>query len=321
MSDAPPVSYDLRGKRVFVAGHRGMVGSAILRRLEREGCIPLVATRDQLDLTDQAATHAWMEANRPQAVFVAAAKVGGINANNTLPVDFLYTNLMIAANVIHAAHGVGVEKLLYLASNCIYPRLAPQPIPEDALLTGPLEPTNEWYAVAKIAGIKLCQAYRRQHGADFISATPTNLYGPGDNFHPEHSHVPAALIRRFHEARRDGIAEVTVWGTGTPLREFMYVDDMADACIFLMKTYTGADQINIGSGEEVSIADFAASVRRAVGYEGALTFDPSKPDGMPRKLVDSSRLRSLGWRHATPLAEGLARTYAWFLSDPPDLRA
>ncbi len=281
----------------------------------------LTAPHDRLDLMNQAATMAWMEANRPQVVIIAAAKVGGINANNTLPAEFLYNNLMIETNLIHAAHRTGVEKLLFLASSCIYPRQAPQPIPEDALLTGPLEPTNEWYAIAKIAGIKLCQAYRRQYGDDFIAAIPTNLYGPGDNFHPEHSHVPAALMRRFHEAKLSGAPEIVVWGTGTPLREFMYVDDMADACVFLLKSYSEESPINIGSGEEISIADFARAVQATVGYEGALVFDRSKPDGMPRKLADSSRLKALGWHKVTPLADGLARTYAWFTSHPADIRA
>jgi GDP-L-fucose synthase len=306
-------AFELTGKRIFVAGHRGMVGAALVRRLEQEDVTVLTAGRDTLDLINQQAVNAWMEEQKPDAVIVAAAKVGGINANSTLPASFLYDNLMIEANLIHAAHHNSVAKLLFLGSSCIYPRLAPQPIPEEALLTGPLEPTNEWYAVAKIAGIKLCQAYRRQYGCDFISAMPTNLYGPGDNYHPLHSHVPAALIRRFHEAKTNGIDEVSVWGTGTPLREFLYVDDMADACVFLLQTYSGEDHINVGSGEELTIAAFAQAVQQAVGYKGKLVFDSSKPDGTPRKLISSDRLHALGWQHKTSLDAGLRQAYQWFL--------
>ncbi|WP_371155547.1 GDP-L-fucose synthase family protein [Jannaschia sp. 2305UL9-9] len=300
--------YDLSGKRVFVAGHRGMVGSAIQRRLAPEGCEVLTATRDQMDLTDQTQVRDWFAANRPDAAFLAAAHVGGIMANDTYPADFLYLNLMIEANVIHAAHQVGVEKLMFLGSSCIYPRLAPQPIPEDALLTGPLEPTNEWYAVAKIAGIKLCEAYRKQHGADFISAMPTNLYGTGDNYHPTNSHVLPALIRRFDAAVTEGAADVTIWGTGSPLREFMHADDCADALVFLMQHYSGAQHVNIGSGQEVSILDLARMVATATGFAGDVLTDPSKPDGTPRKLMDSGRLTAMGWCPSIPLAEGIART-------------
>jgi GDP-L-fucose synthase len=302
--------FDLAGARVWVAGHRGMVGSALVRRLQSEPVEILTVPRAELDLTDAAAVRAWLAANRPDVVILAAAKVGGILANDTLPADFLVENLAIETAVIKGAADQGVNKLLFLGSACIYPKMAPQPIPEEALLTGPLEPTNEWYAIAKIAGLKLCQAYRRQHGADFISAMPNNLYGPGDNYHPEHSHVPAGLIRRMDEARRLGAPEVTVWGTGTPLREFLYVDDAADACVHLLKHYSGEGPINIGSGQEVSIAEFARRVAEAVGYEGELVFDTSRPDGTPRKLVDVSRLNALGWTARTPLSEGLALAYA-----------
>jgi GDP-L-fucose synthase len=302
--------FDLHGKRVWVAGHRGMVGGAIVRRLACEQVQVLTATRQELDLREAAAVRAWLKANRPDVVVLAAAKVGGIAANDSLPADFLYDNLMIETAVIGGAFEAGVSKLLFLGSSCIYPRMAPQPIPEEALLTGPLEPTNEWYAIAKIAGLKLCQAYRRQHGADFISGMPSNLYGPGDNYHPEHSHVPAALIRRMDEARRAHAPSVTVWGTGTPLREFLYVDDAADACVCLLKHYSGEMALNIGSGEEVSIADFARHVARAVAYQGELKFDASRPDGAPRKLVDVTRLKGLGWSAKTSLDEGLALAYA-----------
>jgi len=314
------MSYSLSGKRVWVAGHRGMVGGAIVRRLALEGCEPLVVGRHELDLTRQGDVEVWMERERPQAVFLAAAKVGGIHANSTYPAEFLYDNLAIEANIIHSAWKIGVEKLLFLGSSCIYPRESPQPITEDALLTGPLEPTNEWYAIAKIAGIKLCHAYRRQYGADFISAMPTNLYGPGDNFHPENSHVPAALLRRFHEAKVAGAPSTTVWGTGRALREFLHVDDLADACIFLMKNYSGAEHVNVGTGSEISIADFAELVRRAVGYNGDLLFDSSKPDGMPRKRLDVGRLASMGWTAGTPLAEGLRHYYKWFTENITEAR-
>lgn len=312
--------FDLHGKRVFVAGHRGMVGSAIVRRLAREDCTVLTVGRDELDLTDQKAVNAWIDCNKPDVVIIAAAKVGGINANNILPVDFLYSNLMIEANLIHAAHQIGTQKLLFLGSSCIYPRLAPQPMPEEALLTGPLEPTNEWYAIAKIAGIKLCQAYRRQYGRDFISAMPTNLYGPGDNFHPENGHVPAALMRRFHEAKQTETPQVDVWGTGTPLRDFLHVDDMADACVFLVKAYSSEEHVNVGSGEELTISTFAHAVKDVVGYQGDLIFDPSKPDGTPRKLMRLDRLHALGWHHQIALADGLAQTYRWFLENAKEAR-
>lgn len=305
----PRSGFSLTSKRVYVAGHRGMVGSALVRRLASEGCEVLVAGRNQLDLRDQSETLRWMKANRPQAVFMAAAKVGGIVANDTLRADFIYDNLIMAANVIHSAHDAGVEKLLFLGSTCIYPRLAPQPMPEDALLTGPLEQTNEPYAIAKIAGVKLAEAYRDQYGADFISVMPTNLYGPGDNYHPEHSHVVAALIRRFHEAKVKNQPEVAVWGTGKPRREFLYVDDLADACLFLMQRYSGREIVNVGWGEDLSIAELAKHVGEVVGYHGHITQDLSRPDGTPRKLVDTTRLTQLGWRPRTALAEGLQRAY------------
>jgi GDP-L-fucose synthase len=311
---AAPRKFELAGKRVFVAGHRGMVGSAIVRRLARESCEVLTVPRHEVDLMDQAATDAWMAAKKPHAVFMAAGKVGGIIANNTLRADFIYENLVMAANVIHAAFVHGVEKLMFFGSTCIYPRLAPQPISESYMLTGPLEPTNEPYAIAKIAGIKLAEAYRDQHGADFISVMPTNLFGPGDNYHPEHSHVVAALIRRFHEAKMASAPEVVVWGTGTPRREFLYVDDLADASVFLMKTYSDRSIINIGTGEDIAIAEFARVVAGVVGYRGRIAYDTSRPDGMPRKLVDVSRLNALGWKATTGLEQGLKVAYEDFLS-------
>ena len=303
----------LEGKTAFVAGHGGMVGSALVRRLAREGVRLLTAPRREVDLSNQAAVQGWFAANKPQLVFFAAAKVGGIHANNTLRAEFIYDNLIIAANVIHAAHLNGAEKLLFLGSSCIYPRLAAQPLREDSLLTGPLEHTNEPYAIAKIAGIKMVEAYRSQYGSDFISVMPTNLYGPGDNYHPEYSHVVAALIRRFHEAKLAGAPEVVVWGTGTPRREFLYVDDMADACVHLMKTYSGPDLINIGTGEDITIAEFARVVAATVGYQGKIIYDPSKPDGTPRKLLDVGRLAGLGWRASTALTDGMKLAYKAFL--------
>jgi GDP-L-fucose synthase len=306
--------FDLRGKRVFVAGHSGLVGAAIVRRLATEACEPIVAPRSRVDLTRQEATERFFADTRPEAVFLCAARVGGIAANNSLPADFIYDNLAIATNAIHAAYATGVAKLLNLGSSCIYPKLASQPMTEDQLLTGPLEPTNQWYAVAKIAAIKLCDAYRRQHGCDFISVMPTNLYGLGDNYHPEHSHVPAALIRRFHEAKSTGEPEVVVWGTGTPRREFMFADDLADACVFVMRHWSGEGFLNIGSGQEITIAELATAIAETVGYRGKIVFDTTRPDGTPRKLLDMSRLAALGWRAKTPLREGLRAAYADFVS-------
>ena len=307
--------FELKGKTVFVAGHRGMVGSALVRRLAPENVELVTVGRRELDLRDQAAVFDWFRSNTPQVVFLAAAKVGGIVANNTLRAEFLYDNLAIAANVIHAAHRNGVEKLMFLGSSCIYPKLAPQPLREDYMLSGPLEPTNEPYAIAKIAGIKMAEAYRSQYGCDFINVMPTNLYGPGDNYHPEYSHVVAALIRRFHEAKLSGAANVVVWGSGTPRREFLYVDDMADACIHLMKTYSGADMVNIGTGEDITIAEFARLVASVVGYRGSVSYDSSRPDGTPRKLLDVSRLAKLGWRARTSLEDGLRLAYQAYLSE------
>nr|WP_315825459.1 MULTISPECIES: GDP-L-fucose synthase [unclassified Bradyrhizobium] len=292
-----------------------MVGSALVRRLASEGVELLTVPRGEVDLRDQAAVFAWFARARPQVVFLAAAKVGGIVANNTLRAEFIYDNIAIAANVIHAAHVNGAEKLMFLGSSCIYPKLAAQPLREDAMLTGPLEPTNEPYAIAKIAGIKMVEAYRSQYGADFINVMPTNLYGPGDNYHPEYSHVVAALIRRFHEARLADAPEVVVWGTGTPRREFLYVDDMADACVHLMKTYSDTGLVNIGTGEDITIADFARVVAATVGYQGRISFDASRPDGTPRKLLDVSRLAALGWRATTTLEDGIARAYQAFLRE------
>lgn len=309
------IPFTLQGKSVYVAGHRGMVGSALLRRLAREDVRLLTVTRGEVDLRDQAAVNRWFESNRPQVVLHAGAKVGGIAANNALRADFIYENLVIATNVIHAAHVNGAEKLMFLGSSCIYPRMAPQPLREDSLLTGLLEPTNEPYAIAKIAGLKMAEAYRSQYGSDFISVMPTNLYGPGDNYNPDTSHVVAALIRRFHEAKLSGAPKVVVWGTGTPRREFLYVDDMADACIHLLQNYSGADLINIGTGEDITIAQFARVVAQAVGYAGDIAFDPSKPDGTPRKLLDVGRLKGLGWQATTSLEDGIARAYRAFLSE------
>lgn len=310
MADA---RYVLAGKRVLVCGHRGMVGGAIVRRLAGEDCTVLTASRAELDLKDQAAVDRWMTDNRPQAVFLAAAKVGGILANANAPADFLYDNLMIEANVISAAHRSGVEKLLFLGSSCIYPKLAEQPIREEALLTGPLEPTNEWYAIAKIAGIKLCQAYRQQHGADFISAMPTNLYGPGDNFDLATSHVLPALIRKVHEAKVSGAPSVTLWGTGMPRREFLHVDDCAGALVFVMQNYSGAEHINVGSGSDVTILELAQTVCRIVGFGGSIVTDPTKPDGTPRKLMDGSRIAAMGWQPRIGLEDGIRSTYEYFL--------
>ena len=301
---------------IYIAGHRGLVGSALCRRLRAAGYENLLtATRHQLDLRDQAAVNCWFRDNRPQFVLLVAGTVGGILANSTRPAEFIYDNLMIHATTVHAAHLFGVKRLLYLGSSCIYPRESPQPIPEQALLTGPLEPTNEAYAVAKIAGIKLCQAYRRQYGCDFISAMPTNLYGPHDNFNLESSHVLPALIRKFHEAKVRGEREVVVWGTGSPRREFLHVDDLADACLFIMRHYDSEGHINVGTGEDLTIRELAEAVREIVAPEVELEFDSSKPDGMPRKLLDIHRLRALGWRHRIGLRKGIALTYAWFVEN------
>ncbi|WP_305853189.1 GDP-L-fucose synthase [Bradyrhizobium sp. CCBAU 53338] len=303
------VPFELKGKSVYVAGHRGMVGSAIVRRLARENVNLVTVDRREVDLCNQAAVFDWFARLRPQVIFLAAAKVGGIVANNTLRAEFIYDNIAIAANVIQAAHQNGAEKLMFLGSSCIYPKLAPQPLREDSVLSGPLEPTNEPYAIAKIAGIKMAEAYRSQYGSDFISVMPTNLYGPGDNYHPELSHVVAALIRRFHEAKVSDAKTVAVWGTGTPRREFLYVDDMADACVHLMKIHSGAELVNIGTGEDIAIAEFARVVAEIVGYRGEIVFDTSRPDGTPRKLLDVNRLTRLGWRATTSLQDGLKQAY------------
>jgi len=313
MAEAPVV-FPLAGKRVFVTGHRGMVGSACVRRLSAMDVEVLTAPRDLLDLRDQAAVARHMAALRPDVVVVAAAKVGGILANDTYPAEFLYENLMIEANLIHAAWQAGVGKLLFLGSSCIYPREAPQPITEDALLTGPLEKTNEWYAVAKIAGIKLCQAYRRQYGCDFISAMPSNLYGPNDYFHPERSHVIPALIRRFHEAAQRGDETVTCWGTGRPRREFLHVDDLADACVFLLERYSGEGHLNVGTGTDISIHDLAHMIAAATGFRGRIAWDTTKPDGTMLKRMDVSRLLGLGWRARIPFDQGLRHAYEWFVA-------
>jgi len=302
--------------KVYVAGHRGLVGSAIVRKLKQEGFRNLLTvTSKELDLREQAATRDFFAQQRPDYVFLAAARVGGILANNRYPADFIYQNLMIEANVIESARLSGVDKLLCLGSTCIYPKMAPQPLKEEYLLTGPLEPTNEWYAVAKIAGIKMCQAYQRQYGSQFISAMPTNLYGPEDNFDLESSHVMPALMRKFHEAKINDQPTVTVWGSGKPLREFLHVDDCAAACMFLMENYNGEEIVNIGVGEDISIADLASQVREAVGYKGKIVYDSSKPDGTPRKLVDTSKINSLGWKAGIALQEGIKSTYQWFLDN------
>ena len=310
---SPPLLFDLRGKRVYVAGHQGMVGSALVRRLADENVEILVAERRTLDLTNQQATENWLARNRPDAIFLAAGQVGGIHANNTYPAEFIANNLAIALNVIRGAHAAGVSKLLALGSSCIYPKFAPQPMTEDLLLTGPLEPTNEWYAIAKIAAIKLCEAYRKQYGCDFVSVMPTNVYGLNDNYHPMNSHVPAALLRRFHEAKLTKSPTVTVWGSGTPRREFIYADDVADGCIFVMKHYSGIEFLNIGTGEDVTIKQFAELIAGVVNYEGKIVYDTSRPDGTPRKLLDVSKLKKLGWAPQIPLRIGLARAYSDFL--------
>jgi GDP-L-fucose synthase len=307
--------FALTGKRVWVAGHRGLVGSALVRRLASEDCQILTVPRVDVDLRRQAETEAWLTEERPDAVFLAAATVGGILANDTRPAEFLYDNLAIEANVIHGAWRAEVRKLLFLGSACIYPRLASQPMSEETLLTGPLEPTNEAYAVAKIAGLKMCEAYRRQYDCDFIAAQPNNLYGPGDNFDLGSSHVIPALIAKAHQAKSRGEATLPVWGSGTPRREFLYIDDLADALVFLMKHYSGPVALNIGTGEEVTIRALAETVAEVVGFAGTLAFDATKPDGMPRKLLDAGKMKALGWRAKTPLREGLKRTYAWYLEN------
>ena len=312
-SQAQDGSFELDGKTVYVAGHRGMVGSAICRRLASEGCEVLTAPR-ATDLREQAAVRDWFAANNPDVVVLAAAKVGGILANDTRPAEFLYDNLMIEANVIEASRAASVQKLLFLGSSCIYPRLAPQPIVEDSLLTGPLEPTNEWYAVAKIAGIKLCQSYRRQYGCDYISAMPTNLYGPGDNYDLASSHVLPALIRKAHEAKEAGAAEIEIWGTGTPRREFLHVDDLADGCVFLLKNYSGEEHVNLGSGKDIPIGELAELVCEIVGFGGSVSRDTSKPDGTPRKLMSGDRIAAMGWHPRISLRDGIAMAYADFLA-------
>ncbi|MDH4457327.1 MAG: GDP-L-fucose synthase [Nevskia sp.] len=312
------MAYSLTGKRIWVAGHRGMVGGAVVRRLATEDCEIITAGRDTVDLVDQAQVRAWMARTKPDAIVLAAAKVGGIKANNDLPVDFLYQNLMIEANILDAAHQNDVERVLFLGSSCIYPRLAPQPIPEDSLLTGPLEPTNEWYAIAKIAGIKLTQAYRQQYGRDWISAMPTNLYGPGDNYDLNSSHVLPALLRKFHEAKINRASAVTIWGSGTPLREFLHCDDLADAIIFLLKQYSDHEHINVGSGVEVTIRELAETIAKVVGYEAELVFDATKPDGTPRKLMDSGRLLTMGWNNVRSLESGITDAYDQFLTHCQD---
>lgn len=308
-------SFSLSGKKVWVAGHKGMVGSALVRRLAKEDCEVLTVDRSAIDLRRQAEVEAWLKQNKPDAVFLAAAKVGGILANDTYPADFLYDNLVIESNIIHGAHLAGVKKLLFLGSSCIYPRLAEQPMREEALLTGPLEPTNQWYAIAKITGIMMCQAYRRQYGHDYISAMPTNLFGVGDNYDETGSHVVAALIQKAHRAKLADAKSMELWGTGTPLREFLYVDDLADALVFLMKNYSDEPHINVGSGVEHTIQQLAQAVADAVGFKGSFVFDPSKPDGTPRKLMDSSRLHAMGWRAPTSLEEGLKVAYRWYLEN------
>ena len=312
--------FNLKGKKVWVAGHNGMVGSAILRRLESEGCETITAERSIIDLTRQSEVEAWMAENKPDAVIVAAGKVGGIHANNTYPAEFLYDNLQIETNVIQSSYINNVEKLLFLGSSCIYPRNTSQPIKEESLLTGSLEPTNEWYSIAKIAGIKLCQSYRQQYGCDYISAMPTNIYGPGDNFHPENSHVPAALISRLHDAKKNNKETVTVWGTGQPIREFLHVDDLADASIFLMKEYSHSEHINVGTGNGITIKKFAELLKRIVVYNGELKYDFSREDGSPEKILDVLKLNKLGWKAKISLEEGLTSYYQWYIQNLSKLR-
>lgn len=313
------MGYSLKGKKIWVAGHHGMVGSALVRRLQGEGCIVLTVNRGELDLTRQLDVETWISEKRPDAIFLAAAKVGGILANDMYPANFIYQNLMIEANIIQAAFLTSVEKLLFLGSSCIYPKMASQPMNEAALLTGPLEPTNEWYAIAKIAGIKMCQAYRKQYGCNFISAMPTNLYGPGDNYHPENSHVVPALIRKAHEAKLAEVSSIEVWGSGKPMREFLHVDDAADAMVYLMKNYSSHDHVNVGTGKDVTIAELVDFVCSAVGYQGNKVYDSTKPDGTPRKLMDVTKLTELGWSASIDLAQGLKSAYDSFVSD--DIRS
>jgi GDP-L-fucose synthase len=317
MARANKPNFELSGKRVWIAGHRGMVGSAIMRRLQSEKCKLLTVGRGEVDLRRQADVERWMTKEKPDVVVVAAATVGGILANDSRPAEFLYDNLAIETNIFETSHRLSVQKLLFLGSSCIYPRLAPQPMREDALLTGPLETTNQWYAIAKIAGIMLCQAYRRQYGCDYISAMPTNLYGPGDNFDLTSSHVVPALIAKADAAKRAGSHEMTVWGSGTPRREFMYVDDVADALVFLLQNYSHEEHINIGVGRDVTIRELAETIMRIVGVKGQLQFDASKPDGTPRKLMDSSRLFAMGWTPKTSLEVGLGEAYRWFVDHAP----
>jgi len=308
-------NFDLTGRRVWVAGHRGMAGSAITRRLLRESCEIVTVARSELDLLRQADVHAWLASRKIDAVFLAAATVGGIQANSTRPAEFLYENLVIETNVIHASKEAGVKKLLFLASSCIYPRMAEQPMREEALLTGPLEPTNEWYAIAKIAGIKLCQAYRRQYGCDFVSVMPTNLYGPQDRYDAEGGHVVAALIMKIHAAKMADSATVELWGSGTPRREFLFSEDLADACVFVMKNYSGEMFLNVGTGRDMTILELAESIARIIGWRGTFTFDRSKPDGMPRKVMDVSRLRALGWSAPTDFETGMKEAYRWYVAN------
>jgi GDP-L-fucose synthase len=314
MAAITPV-FPLAGRRVFVAGHRGMVGSALVRRLERTGCEVIGAGRDQLDLCDQGSTFQWLADHRPDAMFIAAARVGGIMANATRPADFIYENLVIQANLIEGARRAQVEKLLFLGSSCIYPKFAPQPMAEDALLTGQLEPTNEWYAIAKIAGIKLCQAYQKQHGCRFVSAMPTNLYGPGDNFDLQSSHVLPALMMKLHRAKLSGSDEIAIWGSGAPRREFMHVDDLADACVFLMEHYEGPEHVNVGTGTDLTIAELSRLLAETVGWRGRFVYQTEMPDGTPQKLLDVTKLSTLGWRAGIDLPDGVTRTYAWLLAN------
>lgn len=309
------MSYQLSGRRIWVAGHRGMVGSAVARRLATQDCQIVTASRDSVDLRRQTDVEAFIRDARPDAIVIAAAKVGGIFANSSYPADFLYDNLMIEANIIHAAHQADVDRLLFLGSSCIYPKLAPQPIPEDALLTGPLEVTNQWYAIAKIAGIRLAQAYREQYGRDYISAMPCNLYGPGDNFDLNSSHVVPALIRKAHEAKLQGRSSIEIWGTGTPLREFLHADDCADALVFLLENYSGFEHVNVGSGEDISVRELAHLVCEVVGFEGEVVCDLSKPDGTPKKLMNVDKLKAMGWAPRIALRDGIEKTYQWFLDE------